>query len=92
MAIFYLIIIAKHRLPDTTFIYFLVNVSSKYWLGNILMVVTVNSLKQITFSHTYTHIEKVEKGKCITFYEMVTFYWIIIAKHRLSDATFILFF
>ena len=55
----YLIIIVKHRLPDTTFIY-LVNVSSKYLLGNILMVI-VNSLKQITFSHTYTYIEKVKK-------------------------------
>ena len=53
----YLIIIAEHRLPDTTFIH-LVAVSSKYLVGNILMVVIVNSFIQITFSHTYTHKDK----------------------------------
>ena len=60
MEIFYFIIIAEHRLPDTTFIY-IVAVSSKYLVGYILMVVIVNSLIKITFSQTYTHIEKVKK-------------------------------
>ena len=55
----YFIIIAKHRLPDTTFIH-LVSASSEYLVGYILMV-RVKSLIQIAFSHTYTHIEKVEK-------------------------------
>ena len=55
----YLIIIAEHRLPDTTYI-FLVFISSKYLLGYMHMF-KHKSLKQITFSHTYTYIEKVKK-------------------------------
>ena len=58
----YLIIIAKHRLPDTIFLYFifLVNISSKYLLGYVHMI-KHKSLIQITFSLTYTHIEKVKE-------------------------------
>ena len=62
MATSYLIIIAKHRLPDTIFLYyiFLLTISSKYLLGYMHMI-KHKSLKQITFSHTYTHIEKTKE-------------------------------
>ena len=56
----YLIIIAKHRLSNTIFLYFmfLVTVSSIY-LEDYMNWNKYISLIQITFSHTYTHIEKV---------------------------------
>ena len=54
-----LIIIAEHRLPDTTYI-FLVFISSKYLLG-YMHLIKYKYVIQITFSHTYTHIEKVKK-------------------------------
>ena len=62
MVRFYLIVISKHRLPDTIFLYyiFLITVSSKYLVGYMHLLKYI-SLKQITFSHTYTHVEKVEK-------------------------------
>ena len=62
MVIFYWIIVAKHRLSDTIFLYFilLVTLSSTYLVGYMHLLKYI-SLKQIIFSHTYTHVEKVEK-------------------------------